>query len=333
MDIIKVRILKPEEYHLWDKLVEISANGTIFQTSQWLITAGFESQVKTELFGAFSHDQLVGGCAIHFHKIAGIFTSATTTLPLTPYGGIILRPHESTKIREREKDEWLIINSLLNDIQHKNPHILSLTLSPQVIDIRPYAWQGWDESVRYCYIFQLTGNIAEHISKNVRRSVNKAKKSGIVTRQKWDKDLYWDLTLNTYRKQGTKPPFSQKFLFLLIDKIQENRWGEMWIAETASGDVAAAEIAIWDHQMAYRWSAASHDHYKDTGATSFLLLEIMTHLQEKGFEKFNIMAANTLHLAKFISSFNPELVPYYSVKKSRGIFCILDAMRSITRRG
>lgn len=331
MDTIEVRTLKQEEYHLWDKLVDVSPNGTIFHASQWLVTAGLESQVKTEFFGAFSHDQLVGGCAIHSHKIAGIFTSAATTLPLTPYGGIIIQPHESTKIREREKEEWLIIHSLLNGIQHKNPHILSLTLSPQVIDIRPYTWQGWDESVRYCYIFPLSCNIAEHISKNVRGSVNKAKTSGIVSRQKWDKDIYWDLTLNTYRKQGTKPPFSQKFLFSLIDTIQENRWGEMWIAETASGDVAAAEITIWDHQMAYRWSAASHDHYKDTGATSFLLIEMMTYLQKKGFEKFNMMAANTPHLAKFISSFNPALVPYYSAKKSRGVFRILNAMRSIIR--
>ena len=103
MDTIKVRILKPEDYPLWDKLVEVSQNGTIFHTSQWLISAGNESQVKTDFFGAFSHNQLVGGCAIHSHKFAGLFTYATTTLPLTPYGGIIIQPHETTKIRERER--------------------------------------------------------------------------------------------------------------------------------------------------------------------------------------------------------------------------------------
>jgi hypothetical protein len=49
----------------------------------------------------------------------------------------------------------------------------------------------------------------------------------------------------------------------------------------------------------------------------------MTHLQEKDFKKFNMMAANTPHLAKFVSSFNPELVPYYSVQKRRGVFRLL----------
>jgi lipid II:glycine glycyltransferase (peptidoglycan interpeptide bridge formation enzyme) len=163
----------------------------------------------------------------------------------------------------------------------------------------------------------------------VRRSVNKAKKEGIVAKKKWDKDIYWSLTLNTYSKQGTVQPFSQKLLFSLIDIIQQKQWGEMWIAETTSMEIAAAEIIIWDHQMAYRWSAASNDHYNNTGATSFLLFEMMTYLQEKGFKKFNMMAANTPHLAKFISSFNPQLVPYYSVNKSRGVLRILNVMRSI----
>ena len=323
MDTIEVRTLKPEEYLLWDKLVELSPMGTIFHTSQWIATAGSESKVKTEFFGAFSSGQLVGGCAIYSHKIAGLFTSAITTLPLTPYGGVIMQPLESSKIREREKYEWSIINSLLSGIQSRQPHILSLTMSPQVTDIRPYTWQGWNESVKYCYILPLSGNITDRVSKKVRWSVNKAKKLGIVARQKWDKDIYWNLILNTYHKQGTFPPFSQKLLFSLIDTIQENQWGEMWIADTISGEIAAAEIIIWDHQMAYRWSAASHDHYNDTGATSFLLIEIMTHLQENDFKKFNMMAANTPHLAKFVSSFNPELVPYYSVQKRRGVFRLL----------
>ena len=114
-----------------------------------------------------------------------------------------------------------------------------------------------NESVSYSYIFSLSGNITESISKKVRWSINKAKKLGIVTRQKWDKDVYWDLTLNTYLKQEKLPPISQNLLFSLIDIIQKNQWGEMWIAETTSGEAAAAEIVIWDHQMAYRWSAAS----------------------------------------------------------------------------
>jgi lipid II:glycine glycyltransferase (peptidoglycan interpeptide bridge formation enzyme) len=105
----------------------------------------------------------------------------------------------------------------------------------------------------------------------------------------------------------------------------------MWIAETASGEAASAAIVIWDHNMAYRWSAASRDDYTYTGSTSLLLFEIIKFLQKKGVKKFNMMAANTPNLAKFVASFNPELVPYYSVQKARRFFRISRALRSILR--
>jgi hypothetical protein len=329
MDPIEVRSLDPHEYPSWDALVQQSSYGTIFHMSHWIITAGQEANIKTELLGAFLKDRLVGGCAIHFDKIAGIYPTVTTELPLTPYGGIIIGPHDSTKNQVKEKYEWSITNAILFWILNQNPAFISLTLSPNVIDVRPYTWQNWKEIIHYCYIFSISDPLMDNISKKVRWSINRAKKSAIVAKQKWDEDIYWDLTLKTYQKQGKEPPVTKKLLISLINNIQDHKCGEMWIAETPSGDAASAEIVIWDQQMAYRWSAASSEQYKNTGATSFLLFEIMTRLQEKGYSKFNLMAANTPHLAKFISGFNPTLVPYYSVQKARGMFRIFNLLRSI----
>jgi hypothetical protein len=58
----------------------------------------------------------------------------------------------------------------------------------------------------------------------------------------------------------------------------------------------------------------------------------MKHVQEKGFKKFNLMAANTPHIAKFISGFYPDLVPYYSVQKIRGIYRIPGMIRSVLKK-
>ena len=100
------------------------------------------------------------------------------------------------------------------------------------------------------------------------------------------------------------------------------------IAETPSGEVASAEIVIWDNKRAYRWSAASHTYFKDTGETSLLLYEIFQDLKKKGFKEINLMAANTQQLAKFIASFNPKLISYYGVEKSSTKYKIItDAYR------
>jgi hypothetical protein len=245
------------------------------------------------------------------------------------YGGFIFAHQKNASVRERESGEREIIQVILEKIQTLNLSNVTLTNGPGLVDMRPFTLKGWKETVRYCYIFPLSCPVENHISKKTRWSINKAKKAGIVVRQKWDKELYWDLTLNTYRKQGKQPPYSRELLFSLLENIENTRCGEMWIAETASGDGAAAEICIWDSRMAYRWLAASNSNYRDTEAPTLLLFEVMKHLQEKGCKKFNLMAANTPHLAKFISGFNPELAPYYSVQKIRGIYRIPGMIRSL----
>jgi len=71
--------------------------------------------------------------------------------------------------------------------------------------------------------------------------------------------------------------------------------------------------------MAHGFSAANDPGFRDTGAVSLLLFEMWKNLQNRGFHRYNIMAGNTPRLAKFYAGFNPRLVPYYRVERSKGI--------------
>lgn len=328
METIAVRTLGPEEYPAWDNLVEASPYGTIFHTSPWLVSVGRDAGVTTDFFGAFDGDHLVGGCAVHSRPYGGFFTSATTNLPLTSYGGVLIEFEDTISVRKKESDELLVINALLPAIERAHPHLISLTMSPLLPDIRPYIWQGWNASVNYCYIVSISGNFEERLSKSVRKALSKSRKEGIVARQKWDNDSFWELTLNTFRRQGLVPPYSRDMLFSLIDTVRRNNRGVMWFAETATGDVASGEIIIWDKKMAYSWTAVSDPQYMNTGAPTFLTCETMKHAQEQGFEHLNLMAANTPNLAQYVSGFNPRLVPYYTVTTSGRLFRMLRGLRS-----
>jgi hypothetical protein len=114
--------------------------------------------------------------------------------------------------------------------------------------------------------------------------------------------------------------------------LDHERAGEVWTAETVGGDLACAEIIIWDDKRAYRWSAASNTDLRDTGATSLLLTEIFRDLKERGFKEINLMAANTPHLSRFIASFNPRLLPYYCVQKKAPIVAVIDRFRNALSR-
>nr|WP_319540022.1 GNAT family N-acetyltransferase [uncultured Methanospirillum sp.] len=308
-----VRILSPEEYHLWDDLVRQSPEGSCFHLGQWIERYAELSGKKEHVYGFFREGSLIGGCSGFADK--KIMTSFVSSGPMTPYGGFIFAPSDSTKVREKERVYYSII-SKINDSLIKNYDYINLINSPGIVDIRPFIWNKWKSSIYYSYTFYLDKNINERISKKVRNTVNKAKKMDISVNKEYNPESYYQLFIRTFEKQHLIPPISKKFLLQMIEMIILNNFGEMWTARTSSGELVAAEIIIWDNIRAYRWSAVLDPRFKDTGATSFLLSSIFQDLFDKGFHEINLMAGNTPQLSKFISGFNPELRFYFGVEYS-----------------
>jgi len=332
MSNIYVRELKKNEYEMWDALVENSHHGTIFHSSDWITTCSELLNKKLKIFGCFENEDLVGGCSLYVYK-SKFFKTASSTIGMTPYGGFVLAQSSSTKVREQEQTYSNIIKSLCNAFDNKHFDHIQITNSPDFIDVRPFIWNGWGDRIMYAYYLNLDTDIEKNISKNVRRSIRKAIKNNITIKKLNSPSIYYELFSMTFKRQNLNPPVTKEFLVKIIDLLKTKNAGEMWIAETPSGDVASAEIVIWDNKRAYRWSAASHTDFKDTGATSLLLYEIFQDLKKKGFKEINLMAANTPQLTKFISSFNPKLVPYFAVEDSsvkyKVVKNVYDVMRHI----
>lgn len=315
MSEVEVRELTENEYSSWNDLVETSHEGTIFDLTDWLTVCSNNLSKKLIIYGCFENDELVGGLSLFSFKYKG-FQIYSSTCDMTPYGGIIFKNKETTKVRENEKYKNDIINSIQEKILNKKYDSISLTNSPSFLDIRPFIWNGWGSQVRYTYCFKLDSDIDSTISRNVRRSLKKAQKNNISIETENSVSIFYRLFKMTYDKQNLKPPVSKEFISDLLDVIYSKKLGEMWVAKTEDGDVASAEIITYDNKRAYRWAAASDPSFKNTEATTFLLYSIFCDLFKRGYNEINLMAANTPHLTKFISSFNPTLVPYYSVEKT-----------------
>jgi hypothetical protein len=324
MTLMEVRELKEGEHQLWDELVGASPQGTIFHNYFWLETASNLTNRDLKIYGCFRGDRLIGGCSLYLGRYKFV-SFASSTVEMTPCGGLVLEQASSSKIREQETIHNEIIYAILKVLDVSGLPYIKLTNSPGLIDIRPFTWSGWESKVLYTYCLDLNGDIDAKISKKARNIIRKAAKSRITVKMSRDINAFYDLFAMTFERQGLKPPVTKGFMEKTIKLIDTKDAGDMWIAETDSGVAAAAEIFIWDNKRAYRWSAASNPSYRDTGAPSFLLHEVFGHLKENGFKEVNLMAANTPNLTKFMSSFNPRLVPYYSVERK----CLLAKLGEI----
>jgi hypothetical protein len=309
---IQVRALKNTEFQKWDELVENSPIGTIFHSSDWLIfSAGFAGK-KLKIYGCFRNERLVGGCSLYISR--RFFNMASSTGKMTPFGGILLGESSSKNVREKETIYNNIIRSLCDAIDAEHFDHIEFINAPDFLDTRPFIWNGWASKILYTYYLDLNMDFEKNISKDARWTINKAIKNNIVIKKLNDPSIFYDIFSMTSMRQGFDSAMSEKFFKDVFNIFQGK--SEMWVAETKTGEIAASEIILYDNKRAYRWAAASHTELRKTGAPSLLLYEIFRASITKGIKQINLMAANTPQLAKFISGFNPILVPYYSVEKS-----------------
>jgi len=329
MSDIEVRVLTELEYNQWDQLVDKSEQGTIFHSSVWITTVAKNLHIDYIIIGVFNGSHLIGGCFFYIKKVFHFFKIGYTAVPATPFGGIITFIPDSSKVRISEQREHQIIRMLLVKIQSLNLSKITIINNPFLLDIRPFKLQGWREQINYTYVISLENDILSSLSNKVRTNIRKAQKNGFIVKKEYNPDIFWDLTNTMYAKQNINIPFQKDYIFSLMKMINQNHSGDMWIARTSTGSAVSALFVLYDTHMAQAWVAANDPKFQNTGAISLIFFEAFVDLQKKGFHKINMMGANIPRLAKFYSSFNPRLVPYYSVERSQMIYRILNAIKSI----
>ena len=310
------RSLSNHEFDLWDKFVISSPQGTVFHNSKWITTSAKALGVSCELVGVFDENGgMMAGVPIFYNKKYGI-PYITSSLPLSPASGFMLSDYLSGKGRRYEEMAHSYLNSIRIYLENKKGIFTIIQNYPEMRDVRPFVWNDWRSKVNYRY--QLNLNCENwQFSKGVRRSFNKAKKEGITISVEYLPEEYWELNVDTYQKQGLAVPFSKRYLTSLMDVAINSNMGEMWVAKSQDNNIASAEFVLWDNRVVHRWSCASYSKYNGTGATSLLLYTVFTEMYSRGYDTMNLMAANTPHLAKFVSGFSPSLVPYYSVYRMK----------------
>lgn len=314
MDELVIRELGRDELHTWDALVDRSAEGTVFHSSHWLLTNASLLNKNLIILGCYEGEELIGGCPLFLLNPYGLLRVASSKGISVPYGGVVIAEIENAKQRKRELHRNKVIVPIIEQIERRRLDYLNLVHSPGFQDIRAFTLKGWNPKVYYTYMLPLDGDLSKNPSKDIQQKIRKARKLDIHSTRQFDPEIMWDLTVQTYAKQGRNPPFSEGHLKSLLNLIKEKGIGEMWVAKTSSGEIAAAEVFVWDAKMAHGWTAASAQEHLSTGAVPLLLQEIFLELKEQNHPLVNLMSGNTTQLSSFISGFNPHLVPYYGVE-------------------
>ena len=202
----EARILEDYEHSLWDELVVQSPQGSIFHNSDYLQMVADASSRKLNIYGCFKDDELVGGCPLFVKILRGGVSFAVSRGPLTPYGGFLLPNQDSTNVRKSELVQYGILNALCDRILRDRYSSITITNSPDLLDIRPCLRHGREGRVAYTYYINLDNFNRENFSRDVKKNIKKAIKSGFYIENLRDAELHYKLIERVFQRQNQSVP-------------------------------------------------------------------------------------------------------------------------------
>ncbi len=323
----EVRELENTEFEAWDALVANSAQGTVFHTSDWLVKNALLLDQTLILLGCYDGEELIGGCPLYLSRPYRLLHVASSKTASTPYGGVVISDIKGAKQRTKGMHTYRIIAAILEHITREGFDYVDMVNAPGLKDIRAFTQRGWSPVVYYTYVLPTNNNLLQTASKNVRQNIRKAERQGISSARIFDPEIFWNLLARTFAKQGKDPPITKKHLTGMLELIRAKGIGEMRVATMPSGEIAAAEVTLWDAKMAHSLFAAAAPERLSTGAATLVCYETVNSLKERNHRALNLMAGNIPHLSAFISGFNPRLIPYYGAESPGLRYRILKRLR------
>lgn len=180
-----------------------------------------------------------------------------------------------------------------------------------------FLWNGFQESVGYTYLLDLTPSKAElwnNLRENIRRQIKKAEKT-ISIKSEFNATVIESLLKATFRNQNRDYPIGDdQIIDRMVNYIEKQSAGSALIASSGN-ETHAAILTVMDAHSAYYLIGASDPKHKNSAAMSLLMWESILVAKQEGCFLFNFEGSVIPPIEKFLRGFGGELCPYRKVYK------------------
>lgn len=250
------------------------------------------------------------------------------------YQGILIAPHiQSLPEHSRNRRELEIIGQLAEGLAEHYDDIW-LGLHPEFRDLRALQWFNYHHpeqgqfylALRYTGILNLRGYgdmtaYQATLGKGRRGDLKKALKCGIILRNTDDVAILDRLHQQTFAFQNAERGCLERQLTSIATAAIRHGFGELLVAYAPSGAAISATLFVWDSTTGYYLFGASDPGYRDTGATTLVMLESIARAMGRGIRRIDFVGINSPQRGDFKTSFNAAPVPYFDAHWHRPEQC------------
>ena len=306
-DARTLRYLTPDEYPLWDALVEVSPQGSVFCRSWWLkATAG-----DVRVLGYFNNENLVAGIPLYFEKRLGFMLC---TMPkLTHTWGVVMEPLSGKRvtISSREMEILRVFGERL-----KREKIFVQHFHPNLQNWLPFYWNGFRQTSRCTYLLDNLDDpdrLWSEMRENIRGDIRKAQDQGLMV-SPCGADCTFGAITKTFQRQRMRQPYSAEYFQQLYDAAIEKDAGKCFAARDSQGRVHAAAFLVWDRKAAYYLAGGGDPALRNSGATSFLVWHMIQFSAQRSL-RFDFEGSVVKSLERFFRAFGAKQVLYNRIMK------------------
>jgi len=190
----------------------------------------------------------------------------------------------------------------------------TLSLTPDVTDVRAWRWRGLLVGVKYTFYQDFPYDIAR-ASQSVRSRIRKAQKAGYACRRA---DSMADVSVclsETEKRSG----FDYYYRLPHLEAAQRFVGREHFRCYTAyapSGEPAASYVVLHNEGgYALAWLISTRTKHLPSGVTQLLHRYVAQDLENLGAAGFDLVGANTRSIAAAKAGWGPRLMPYYYLQQ------------------
>jgi len=307
-----VRQLAAAEFSRWEALVLQSRQGTLFHSQLWLDAVA----EPYKLFGCFRGDELRGGFAA---GVTGPHGNRAYHPGLTPYLGVIFpRPNGKyvTKI-SAEKEVAAAFATFLK----REFNWVEFRFPPEVNDLQPFMWEGFQAGLRYTYRLSLSNldAVLTNMDSTRRRNLNKAERLGIVV----ERDIAFERVLRlcelTFQRQKQKVTFRP-----VAERVEKamRSFGRCtgFLARGYNGLEQGAVWIVWDEKRAYYLLGGYDEAAGSSNAVALALWHAIQYVAlDLKLPEFDFEGSMIAPIERFFRKFGGTLMPTFTIKTHKPI--------------
>jgi len=332
MDIKRLDSGDDDNLHEYDKLVDISLEGTIFHNSWWLniFKDYYGSSYTIEFYGAFETGNLVAGIPIPIHNKLGI--KFVYHPKLTPYLGSFF-VDKGIKKKDREISWKKRINEEFAKSLKESGICLSYSFGHNYIDLQPFKWQGFDIEVHYTYVLKLDNldQIWKNMNRKRRNDINKCYKQN-YTIKFGEIKKYIEQNKQTMKRQNHKI-LGERLWMKVFDECKKHNCCEIFTAYK-DDEAMASLFLVWDNKRSYYIGGGIKDNSQ--GAMSLLMWEAIKYTKEKlNLNEFDFEGSDVRSIEFYFRKFGGNIKPIFFVSENsmkRNIIMKLYNFSSVLQR-